>query len=128
MSKAWDFTPISRRMSSKEPNTSQPPQKGYHLADIPKGKIGEWSKVEEEWAEFSDAKYQNSRILQLVELADTYGAVHAWIKATDGTYSDIRFQGVMAMLEIEVKLLGYTLEDLRKFSEITERAFAVGQR
>jgi hypothetical protein len=48
---------------------------GYHLQEIPRGKIGEVSKITEEYEEFMDAIKQNSPILQLVELSDLIGAI-----------------------------------------------------
>lgn len=47
----------------------------YHLRHIPKGTLGEWSKVEEELDEFLEALEQNAAVMALIELSDLYGAV-----------------------------------------------------
>lgn len=78
---------------------------GYHVTDIKKGKLGEVSKILEETFELSDAEFQGSTIMQLVECSDIYGA-----------------------LEEYVKKLGHTMDDLKKFSDITKRAFKNGHR
>jgi len=78
---------------------------GYHKKKIKKGKIGKISKLIEEIEEFKDAKKQGSKILQIVELADIYGALES--------------------LAIEQ---GVKMKDLKKFSNITKRAFRNGYR
>jgi hypothetical protein len=78
---------------------------GYHLTDIPKGKIGQLSKVFEEYCEVADAEKQNCKIMVGVELADLIGAI-----------------------ELYAKNYGYTLDDLVKMKEITHRAFLNGRR
>lgn len=78
---------------------------GYHLTDIPKGKLGELSKLEEELAEIRDAEEQGSKIMVQVELADLYGAMEEYA----ATY-------------------GLTMDDLKNFSDITKRAFKSGAR
>jgi hypothetical protein len=79
---------------------------GYHTVDIPKGELGEFSKIKEECLELEDALEQGSEIMALVELADLYGAIEAY-------------------LEKHHKL---TVGDLKKFSDITKRAFKNGRR
>lgn len=85
------------------------PQKnpGYHTVHIPKGEVGELSKLLEEVLEAIDAEGQKSRIMVLVELSDLLGAVEAYLETHEPTM---------------------TLEDLKKFSSITRRAFASGKR
>lgn len=80
---------------------------GYHLAEIPKGTLGEISKIQEEVYELQDAQEQECRIMALVELSDLVGAIRAHLKAH---YVDI------------------TLDDLVAMSDITERAFRNGHR
>lgn len=55
------------------------PGPGYHLAAIPRGVLGEVSKVKEELAELQDALAQNSKVMALVEAADLVGALQAFI-------------------------------------------------
>ena len=80
---------------------------GYHLADIPKGEIGEASKIEEEFWEFQDALTQGAVVMQLCELSDMLGAIDAWL----------------AKHHPSVKI-----EDLLKMSDMTRRAFSSGRR
>lgn len=80
---------------------------GYHLSHIPKGQIGESSKLLEEILELQDAEKQGCRIMALVELSDLYGAMVLYLEKY---YSDI------------------SMEDLRKMSEITQRVFINGHR
>lgn len=80
---------------------------GYHLTPIIKGQLGEPSKIREELQELEDAFAQKDRILMLVELADMYGAME---------------------LFLEKHLPGMTMEDLKKFSHTTRRAFENGRR
>jgi hypothetical protein len=80
---------------------------GYHLVAIPKGELGELSKIQEELAELGDAMAQGSRVMAAVELSDMMGAIRAFM---------------------ERHLPGLTIQDLLTFSEITERAFVNGQR
>jgi hypothetical protein len=54
---------------------------GYHLNYIPKGKVGDASKISEEYAEFIDALFQKSPVLELVELTDLIGAIEAYTLA-----------------------------------------------
>ena len=78
---------------------------GYHITPIVKGVYGELSKIQEELDEAKDALAQGSEIMFLVELADLYGA-----------------------LEYVVERHGHTMDDLKKFSDITKRAFINGHR
>jgi len=80
---------------------------GYHLAHIPRGQLGEASKVLEETLEFIDAVDQGSKVMALVELADLVGAVRLYLANHHPSVD---------------------LNDLIAFSEITARAFASGVR
>jgi hypothetical protein len=80
---------------------------GYHLSPIPCGVLGEASKVLEEALELVDAERQDARIMELVELSDLLGAVRAFM--------DRRHPG-------------YSIDDLKVFSDITRRAFENGHR
>lgn len=53
---------------------------GYHRREIPKGKFGEISKINEEYLEFQDALDQNNPIMVLCELSDMIGAIEAYVK------------------------------------------------
>jgi hypothetical protein len=80
---------------------------GYHLRDIARGVLGEPSKIFEEVEEFMDATEQGVSIMALVELADTIGAVEAYLAKH---HPDI------------------SLSDLKAMSDVTKRAFENGRR
>lgn len=79
---------------------------GYHTKQIKKGVIGEFSKVEEEWQEVLDARKQDSKVMELVELSDMIGAIDLYLK----------------------NKFNMSVLDLTSFSEITQRAFKSGHR
>lgn len=83
------------------------PNPGYHLVSIPRGELGEISKIREELDELDDAWCQGSKVMALVELSDLMGAMDAFLVR--------HFPGM-------------TLDDLRCFSAITQRAFRNGTR
>lgn len=78
---------------------------GYHKTKIPKGILGEFSKIEEEFLELKDAKEQGDKILILCELTDILGAIEEYIKKYN-----------------------LTLYDLKLFSDKTKEAFKEGNR
>jgi len=78
---------------------------GYHLQPIKKGEIGTFSKIEEEVNELRDAIEQKSKIMIMVELSDLYGAIESYVQN-----------------------LNLEMDDLKKFSDITKRAFRNGTR
>lgn len=78
---------------------------GYHKKEIPKGVIGEFSKIEEEFLEAKDAFEQGDTILLLCELTDLIGAI-----------------------EEKAKRHNFTLQDLIEFSNKTKSAFKDGSR
>lgn len=80
-------------------------KEGYHRRPIAKAKIGTVEKIVEEVQELVDAKQQDSKIMQLVELSDLYGAI-----------------------ELYVKSLNVTMDDIKNMSDITKRAFKNGSR
>jgi len=80
---------------------------GYHLAEIPHGKFGEISKIEEELNELKDAESQGNRIMELVELSDLMGAIRGYLY----NYHP-----------------NFTLTDLIVMADATERAFKDGAR
>lgn len=80
---------------------------GYHLTEIPKGELGESSKIQEELLELIDAETQGCRIMMLVELSDLVGSIELYL---DKHFPDI------------------SLEDLKKMAFITQRAFKNGKR
>jgi len=80
---------------------------GYHLSSIPKGVLGESSKILEELLELQDAEAQEAKVMALVELSDLVGAVEHYLHHH---FPDI------------------TLSDLVKMSTITKRAFENGRR
>jgi len=80
---------------------------GYHQAEIPRGEIGELSKILEEVHEAIDADDQGVSIMVLVELADIYGALE---------------------LVLERRFPTFTMGDLQAMSKVTRRAFESGHR
>lgn len=80
---------------------------GYHLKEIPRGKLGESSKIQEELYELMDAEEQGVKILALCELSDMIGAIRMYLEA---------------------KHPDTTLQDLIQMSELTEKAFKDGTR
>lgn len=76
------------------------PSVTWHKRDIPKGVLGEVSKIHEELAELEDALEQDVRVMAQVEAADIVGAVGAFTQ----------------------KHFGTSLLDLVKMSEVTARA------
>ncbi len=79
---------------------------GYHKRNITKGIIGEFSKIQEEVEELSDAIDQEDKILQICELTDLIGAIEL--------FSESKFN--------------LTLGDLKKFSDKTRSAFKENKR
>jgi hypothetical protein len=79
---------------------------GYHLRSIKKGTLGELSKLVEELEELRDASEQGCKIMELVELADLYGAMALYVE----------------------RKFGMTMADLATMSAITRRAFENGHR
>ncbi len=51
---------------------------GYHLSPIPRGELGEFSKVLEEALECQDAHRQGVDLMVLIELSDMVGALNAF--------------------------------------------------
>ncbi len=80
---------------------------GYHLKNIPRGEVGELSKVYEEILEALDADAQGTSIMALVELSDLIGALKAYLAKHHPSL---------------------TLNDLEAFADITRRAFTSGRR
>lgn len=79
---------------------------GYHITNIKKGKLGEFSKIEEEFNELKDAFEQSDKILQLCELSDLIGAIES--------YTTSKFN--------------VSLDDLISFSNKTKSAFKENKR
>jgi hypothetical protein len=80
-------------------------EEGYHITKITKGTYGQISKVQEELDEFIDAKEQGIVIMEMLELSDIYGA-----------------------LESVTETYGINMEDLKRMSDVTKRAFKSGKR
>ncbi len=80
---------------------------GYHLTEIPKGELGELSKIQEELSEAVDSESQGVKIMTLVELSDMIGATEAYLEKHHN---------------------GYSITDLLDMSAVTKRAFINGRR
>jgi hypothetical protein len=80
---------------------------GYHLAEIKKGVLGEFSKIKEEVEELEDSLNQNNKIMVLIELSDLLGAIDYFLKSN---FTDI------------------TMNDLFVMMNATKRAFQTGAR
>lgn len=78
---------------------------GYHKSRIEKGKLGEASKITEEYLEWLDGNSQKDIILELCELSDLLGAIKHYVKNWN-----------------------MSLEDLINFNNKTEKAFKDGTR
>ena len=78
---------------------------GYHVKDIKRGELGEFSKIREEFEELEDALEQGNNVMALLELADMLGAMEEFIKKWN-----------------------LTLKDLNKMKEATQKAFKDGTR
>jgi phosphoribosyl-ATP pyrophosphohydrolase len=87
-----------------EKNNQKP---GYHVSEIPKGTLGDSSKILEEVLELIDAEKQESKVMALVELSDLVGAIRAYLAKHASNIS---------------------LRDLETMSAITKRAFDNGHR
>ncbi len=80
---------------------------GYHVTHIPKGILGELSKIEEEVAELADALAQGNKLMALQELSDMYGAIDSML---------------------ERRFVGFSMEDLAVMARATRSAFLDGTR
>lgn len=80
---------------------------GYHLVDIPKGEVGEPSKILEEAYEIIDAHKQGIKIMTQVEMSDLFGALDRY---REKYHNDL------------------TMQDLEDMYRVTRRAFESGQR
>lgn len=78
---------------------------GYHLRHIPKGILGQVSKIREELEELEDAAVQQNHLLQLVEASDLYGALERFAESK-----------------------GVTMQQLADMAAVTRRAFDLGAR
>ncbi len=79
---------------------------GYHTRNFEKGIYGDFSKVQEEWEELLDARFQNARVLELCEIADLYGAIAGYVESN----------------------FGMTMGDIAQMAEMTRSAFVEGGR
>ena len=68
---------------------------GYHINKIPKGNLGHFSKIKEEYLEFLDAYHQGNPILELCELSDLIGAIEAYAL----NHYDIELDDIIKMME-----------------------------
>lgn len=62
---------------------------GYHKIQIPKGELGEFSKISEEYLELFDAVEQDNKILEICELCDLVGAIEAYANKFNLSLDDI---------------------------------------
>lgn len=80
---------------------------GYHTRAIPKGVLGELSKIREELDEAEDAQGQGAKLLELCELADIYGALREVLQR---------------------RYPGWKMRDLKQMANATRRSFRRGER
>ena len=99
--------PASSHLTVEGRVPASPRVVGYHLREIPKGKLGKISKIEEELLELKDAREQRCKLMELQELSDLYGAIEVYLKE--------RFSG-------------FSMQDLKHMAKITTRAFESGER
>lgn len=78
---------------------NEPEQKGYHCRPINKGKLGEASKITEEYEEFLDAIEQGNHIMALLELSDMIGAVEAYAESKH----NVSLESVIQMMKATKK-------------------------
>ena len=62
---------------------------GYHKTDVKKGKLGEISKIDEEYFELQDAHTQGNPVMEICELCDMIGAIEAYVKKFNLTLTDL---------------------------------------
>lgn len=109
---------------------------GYHLNKIPKGVLGEWSKIEEEWNEYNDAVEQGCLIMAMVELSDMWGAYIYYLNTQIDKGPQLssfrenreKLEKLKAFFEAEVKKYGITEYDLGLMASLTEKSFKDGTR
>lgn len=89
------------------PDCAEITKVGYHKSHIQKGELGEVSKIQEELDELKDAEEQGISVMSVLELADLYGAIEAFIEKHYNNFS---------------------MMDLAKMNEATKRAFKNGDR
>lgn len=77
----------------------------YHLKNIEKGILGDFSKIKEEFLEAEDSLEQNNVLMCLMELSDLIGAIEAYT------------------LKYNI-----TIIDLINMKDATKRAFNSGRR
>ena len=82
---------------------------GYHLYEIPKGKLGEYSKVVEEFMEFSEALEQDCQIMAILELADLIGSAKYYYYQYE---QEAAWQLLISRLLIKKTLLPIDYSDL----------------
>lgn len=97
----WDYIDELARDRVRAPGS------GYHLKPIPKGVVGEPTKIVEEMAEFLDALKQDNPVMALVELSDQIAAIGQWLARHHPSI---------------------TVADLATMGEATVRAFENGHR
>jgi hypothetical protein len=97
----WDY--IAELVEDRVPDENG----GYHLKPIPKGVVGEVSKIEEEFLEFKDALKQGNDVMALIELSDQLGAIRCWLERNHPSI---------------------TVEKLITMNDATTRAFVNGHR
>lgn len=85
----------------------EPQLTGYHDVIIPDGQYGEYSKIEEEFLEFRNAREQGVKIMELIELSDLYGAIEGYLEKYHPSV---------------------TMDDISKMSAVTKRVFINGKR
>lgn len=85
---------------------------GYHIKEIQKGVLGEYSKIIEEFEEYNDALEQNCKIMQLVELSDLIGALEHYSVYNKILTSDNFKNLLLTLIHSQVEVEFSTTESL----------------
>lgn len=90
---------------------------GYHLYDIPKGTLGEYSKVIEEFMEFSDSIEQDCSIMAVLELSDLIGSLKHYFYSQQKEV--VWTHTISDLLSIQDKPLYVDYQDLKENFKLT---------
>lgn len=92
---------------------------GYHLYTITKGQLGKYSKVIEEFTEFTDAIEQDCSIMALVELSDLIGSIKSYFY--ENNKETIWNKSITNLLENKYQILPVDYADLLESFDLTRQ-------